>query len=229
MTTPIRLLLVEDHVTFRQAIDAVCQLEEDLDVVGHVDRGDLAGEAAATTRPDVVVVDLDLPGSDGAAAIRAVHEACDAACMVLTGLTDAAALGAAVEAGVSAVVHKSAEIPELLASIRAVAGGENLVDPVLASRWLRHLGAARSGAWEARVARDALSPREHEVLQRLVQGQSVRTMARSLEISEPTVETHLRNLRGKLGATNRLEAVLIALRLGLVDGPTHYPESGSPG
>lgn len=227
MNPPVRVLLVEDHAVFRQAIDAVCAIEDDLVVVGHVDRGDLVGDAAATLHPDVVVVDLDLPGADGVSAIRAVHEACGAACMVLTGLTDDTTLGAAVEAGVSAVLHKSADIPDLLAAIRAVARGENLLDPTLTSRWLRHLGASRSGAWEARVARDALSPREHDVLQRLVQGQSVRLMAIDLGITEPTVETHLRNLRLKLGATNRLEAVLAALRLGLAEPPSTYPESGS--
>lgn len=227
MSPPIRILLVEDHAVFRQAIDAVCALEDDLLVVGHVDRGDLAGEAARDGDPDVVVIDLDLPGADGVAAIRAVHAACDAACMVLTGLTEDAALGAAVEAGVAAVLHKSADVPDLLAAIRAVAGGANLLDPALTSRWLRHLGASRSGAWEARITRDALSAREHDVLQRLVQGQSVRLMARDLGITEPTVETHLRNLRHKLGASSRLEAVLSALRLGLAEPPSAYPESGS--
>lgn len=227
MSPPIRILLVEDHAVFRQALDAVCALEDDLVVVGQVDRGDLAGEAAGACSPDVVVIDLDLPGADGVTAIRAVHAHCDAACMVLTGLTDDAALGAAVEAGVSAIMHKSADIPDLLSAIRAVAGGANLLDPAMTSRWLRQLGASRSGAWEARVTRDALSTREHDVLQRLVQGQSVRQMARDLGITEPTVETHLRNLRHKLGASNRLEAVLAALRLGLAEPPSGYPETGS--
>lgn len=225
--TPIRVLLVEDHAAFRQAIEAVCRLEGDMEVVGQVERGDEAGRVAAETSPDVVVVDLDLPGADGIVAIRDVHEASDAVCMVLTGLTDDAALGAAVEAGVAAILHKSVEIPELLEAIRALHDGANLLDPTLTSRWLRHLGASRSGAWEARVTRDALSQREHDVLQRLVEGQSVRVMARDLEITEATVETHLRNLRGKLGASSRLDAVLSALRLGLVDPPAASPESGN--
>lgn len=227
--TPIRILLVEDHAAFRQAIEAVCRLECDLEVVGHVERGDEAGRVAAESSPDVVVVDLDLPGADGIVAIGDVHEVSDAVCMVLTGLTDDAALGAAVEAGVAAILHKSVEIPELLDAIRAVHDGANLLDPALTSRWLRHLGASRSGAWEARVTRDALSQREHDVLERLVHGQSVRVMARDLGITEATVETHLRNLRGKLGASSRLDAVLSALRLGLVDPPTTSPETGSRG
>lgn len=225
----VRILLVEDHAAFRQAIDAVCRLEDDLEVVGHVERGDAVVDALGPAAPDVVVVDLDLPGADGVAAIQAVHEHSDATCMVLTALTDDAALGAAVEAGVAAVLHKSVEIPELLDAIRRVADGANLLDPTLVSRWLRHLTASRSGAWQAQVTAEALSPREHDVLRRLVQGQSVRTMAEELGISAATVETHLRNLRGKLGATSRLDAVLVALRLGLVDAPAPYPESGTPG
>lgn len=224
----VRILLVEDHTAFRQAIDAVCRLEEDLEVVGHVERGDAVVDVLASANPDVVVVDLDLPGADGTTAIRAVHEHSTATCMVLTALTDDAALGAAVEAGVAAVLHKSIEIPELLDAIRRVAAGANLLDPVLVSRWLRQLSASRSSTWQAQVTAEALSPREHDVLHRLVQGQSVRSMADELGISDATVETHLRNLRGKLGASSRLDAVLVALRLGLVEAPPPYPESGTP-
>lgn len=220
--TPIRLLLVEDHASYRQAIEAVCQLEDDLVVVGHAARGDEAAEVAAACRPDVALVDLDLPGADGVAALRAIRASGQVACLVLTALTDDVVLGEAVEAGAAGVVHKSAEVGDLLDAVRAVASGANLLDPTLVTRWLQRLHETREGRWRSRVLSQALSPREHEVLRRLTAGQSVAVMAEDLGISVPTVETHLRNLRLKLGAESRLEAVITGLELGLVDPPGAY-------
>lgn len=222
-----RILLVEDHAAFRQAIEAVCGLEPDLHVVGHAGRGDEAASVARASLPDVALVDLDLPGGAGADVVRELRGDLGLPCLVLTGLTDDVALGEAVEAGAAAVLHKSTEISELLAAVRTVAGGGTLLDPTLVSRWLQHLRDRRDDLWRSRVTADALSPREREVLERLAAGEAVAAMATSMGISEQTVETHLRNLRGKLGADSRLEAVLTALRLGLVP-PPDYPGSGRP-
>lgn len=224
MTT--RILVVEDHAAFRQAIDAVCRLEDDLDVTGHAGRGDEAVVVARETPPDVALVDLDLPGGDGAGVVRVLQGELGVPCVVLTGLTDDVALGEAVEAGAAAVLHKSVEIADLLDALRTVAAGGSLLDPTLVSRWLQQLRARRDDLWRSRVTADALSPREQEVLERLAAGEGVPTMAAALGIREQTVETHLRNLRGKLGADSRLEAVLTAIRLGLV-APPDYPGSGS--
>lgn len=115
-------MLVEDHASFRAALEAVFGLQDDLRVVAQVGRGEMAGEVAAEQLPDVVIVDLDLPGGDGVDALEAVRRTSpDSACLVLTALSDDVELGRAIEAGAAAIVHKSAEMSELLAAIRAVA------------------------------------------------------------------------------------------------------------
>lgn len=218
---PVRVVLVEDHASFRQALEAVLELEGDLEAVGAADRADDAVAVVRERRADVAVVDLDLPGGGGVEALgRLRDETPQVACLVLTALTDDIELGRAVEAGARGVLHKSTEIPALLDAIRTVAGGGAVLDAVATSRWLRALSSARDGDWVARVTRDSLSPRELEVLRLLAAGVTVPEMARRLSISAPTVETHLRNLRTKLDAPSRLDAVLTALRLGLVDPPS---------
>lgn len=126
----ITLMLVEDDASFRAALEAVFGLQDDLRVVAQVGRGEMAGEVAAEQLPDVVIVDLDLPGGDGVDALEAVRRTSpDSACLVLTALNDDVELGRAIEAGAAAIVHKSAEMSELLDAIRAVVRGENLLDP----------------------------------------------------------------------------------------------------
>lgn len=218
---PVRLALVEDHASFRQALEAVLELEPDLEVVGAAGRADDAVAVVRGGRAHVVVVDLDLPGGGGVEALgRLREEVPEAACIVLTALTDEVELGRAVEAGARAVLHKSTEMQDLLEAIRTVATGGLGLDPVVTSAWLRALANARDRDWVSRVTRDSLSPREIEVLELLTAGWSPPEMARRLSISVPTVETHLRNLRVKLDAPSRLDAVLTALRLGLVQPPT---------
>lgn len=216
----ITLMLVEDHASFRQALEAVTALEDDLAVVAHVARGDLAGEAAADRRPDVAIIDLDLPGADGIDALVDIRRnSPTTACLVLTGLRDDVELGRAIEAGAAAVFHKSVDIVELLAAIRTIAGGASLLAPTDTARRLQALAAARDRHWYARLLRDSLSPREREVLALLAKGETNRSIAQALGISAETVQTHIRNLLGKLDVGSRLEAVAKAMRLGLVDPP----------
>lgn len=213
-------MLVEDHTSFRQALTAVIALEEDLEVVAEAERGEDAAELAAETEPDVAVVDLDLPGGGGVDALLDVRERCpDVRVVVFTGLTDEVELGRAVEAGASAVAHKSLDIVAFLDIVRAVAGGASLLDPAQTARWLAAVGRARDAGWEARLLREQLSPRELEVLQLLVEGLGGEAIAERLTVSPETAHTHIRNLRAKLGASSRLEAVALALRLGLVQPP----------
>lgn len=213
-------MLVEDHTSFRQALEAVIALEEDLEVVAQAERGEDAAELAADTQPDVAVIDLDLPGGGGVDAILDVRERCpDVRVVVFTGLTDEVELGRAVEAGASAVAHKSLDIVAFLGIVRSVAAGASLLDPTLTSRWLGAVGRAREAGWEARLLREQLSPRELEVLALLAEGRSGPDIAERLTISPETAHTHIRNLRAKLGASTRLEAVAVALRLGLVEPP----------
>ncbi|MFN2557238.1 MAG: response regulator [Nitriliruptorales bacterium] len=216
----ITLMLVEDHASFRAALEAVFGLQDDLRVVAQVGRGDAAGDAAAEHLPDVAIVDLDLPGSDGVAAIAAIRRSTPAtACLVLTALSDDVELGRAIEAGAAAIVHKSAEISELLDAVRAVARGVNLLDPGEISRRLRVLRAARETRWQAQLLKANLTTREKEVLELLLAGRSNRAIGKELGISGETVQTHVRNLLAKLKVGSRLEAVTEAIRLGLVEVP----------
>lgn len=220
MRDEVGVLLVEDHVTFRQALDAVMLGEPDLRVVGQVARAGEAGAVAARTHPQVALVDLDLPDGSGATAIRDIHESSpETACVVLSALTDDVQLGRAIEAGAAAVLHKSIGIPELLETLRAVARGAVVLPPLDMSRRLRALAAARDGEWEARLLRERLTAREHQILDLLAQGQGHQEIAGVLTIASETAQTHIRNLLGKLGVSSRLEAVVKGIRLGLVDPP----------
>lgn len=220
MSVPVRILLVEDHASYRQALEAVMSLEPDLEVVAQVERGDRVGDALDTVRPDLAIVDLDLPGASGVDALTEIRQRLPGtACLVLTAIGDDIELARAVEAGAAAVVHKSVDIANLLDAVRAVARGETVLDPEATARWLTTLARSREGGWEARVLRETLSPREVEILEALAQGRHVDEIAAALTISRETVQTHIRNLRGKLGVSSRLEAVVKGIRLGLVDPP----------
>ncbi|MCC5948159.1 MAG: response regulator transcription factor [Nitriliruptoraceae bacterium] len=223
----IRVLLVEDHLTFAQALRAVIDLEPDMEVVDVVTRGDAAGPAAARTTPDVAVLDLDLPGGSGIEAVAAMRAANPATrFLVLTALRDRLELARVVEAGVAGLLHKSIEMPVLLDAVRRVAAGENLLPAEMVGDLLSNLGRVREGNWQARLVRESLSARELEVLAGLAQGRSVSDLAAELHISPTTVETHLKNARAKLGASSRLEAVVEAMRLGLVAPPDGLPLQG---
>lgn len=221
---PITVMLVEDHVSLARGLETMISLEPDLEVVAVVTRGDEAGAAVEQHQPDVVVVDLDLPGGGGQEAIVAMREASTSArFLVLTALRDRFELAKAVEAGVSGLLHKSADIPQVLDHVRRVAAGENLIAPDLTAGLLAELREARQQGWRAEVTRASLSPRETEVLAALAQGESVADIAGRLHLSPDTIETHLRNARNKLGVSSRLDAVVEALRLGLVDPPRDLP------
>lgn len=215
------VLLVEDHASFRQALETVLLGQERLRVVAQVGRVAEAGEAARRWQPEVAVVDLDLPDGSGIQAITDIREASpETACVVLSALADDAEFGRAIEAGAAAVLHKSVEIRDLLDALHTVADGAVVLPPAETSRRLRALAASREAHWHAQLLRERLTPRETEVLERLARGDGHREMARELFISPETAQTHIRNLLAKLAVSSRLEAVVKALRLGLVRPPS---------
>lgn len=214
-----KVLLVEDHASFREALATVMDIEDDLEAVGEVERADEAAPAAERLRPDVALVDLDLPGG-GILALDELRRRCPAtACIVLSALSDDMVLGQAIEAGASAVLHKSVAIPELLRVIRVVAGGQTVLPAEPTSRALRALAAHRDRDWHARILAETITQREHEVLQHLAEGGDNLSIGRRLGISPQTVQTHIRNILAKLAVGSRLEAVAKALRYGLIDPP----------
>lgn len=216
----ITLLLVEDHASYRQLLEMFVAAQEDLRVVAHVEAAKDAGPAAARTTPTLAIVDLDLPGGSGVEAIREIRRTSPAtACVVLSALTDDHELGRAIEAGAAAVLHKSIDIEELLGALRTVAGGGSILPPAETSRRLQALASSRDRSWHLRVLSEQVSAREREVLELLAQGADNRRIARTLGITPNTVQTHIRNLLAKLNVQSRLEAVVKAIRLGLVEPP----------
>lgn len=222
----ISVVLVEDHTSYAQALAAVIELTDDVAVVGHAASAEEAALLLDTHHPDVVVVDLDLPGAGGVDVLDELRgRGARTAAVVLTALTEEAELGRAVEAGAAAVLHKSVDVTELLDVVRRVAGGATVLAAGPTSAWLRALAAERERTWMARTIRDALTPRETEILQLLAEGHGSAAIATRLVISADTVQTHVRNLLGKLGVGSRLEAVALALRMGIVDPGEDVPAS----
>lgn len=216
----IRVLLIEDHASLRQAMSAVMDLEDDIEVIGHREDGDPAAAVRAAAGADVAVVDLELPVGHGADVVAALLEADPPVpSVVLTGLRDDRELGRAIQAGARSVLQKTAEIPEIIAAVRVVASGGVVLPATETQRRLRALDADLNRRRRADLVREALTSREVEVLEHLVYGASTAEAAERLGISPETVQTHVRNLMGKLGAGSRLEAVSLALQYEVVDPP----------
>lgn len=203
-----RVMLVDDHQLVRQAVGRAVDSEPDLDVVAHA--GTLAEGVALLQleRPDVLVVDVSLPDGNGIELVRTARDQSpDIGIVVLTMHSDDDTLLRALEAGASALVLKSATL-------------DNVVDAVRRSATMPEVFAAAGLAAALRRRNDTdrprLTPRETEVLGLLKDGLSVSQVARGLYMSESTVKTHVAKIYDKLGATNRAQALMSAIRQGLV-------------
>jgi DNA-binding NarL/FixJ family response regulator len=216
---PIRLFLVDDHRSFRVSIAFMLDREPDFHVVGQA--GSLAETRqflAGSTEPiDLYVVDLDLPDGNGIeliADLRARHPGVNV--LVLTASASANDRAAAVEAGASAVLHKSLEISEIADGIRRLCDGESLTSPHEMVELLRAAGRLRAREQTVRAALARLTEREREVLQALADGLSDKAIAERLGVSDKTARGHVVNLLGKLDVESRLQAVVLAARAGAI-------------
>lgn len=216
-----KVLVVDDHELVRQGLRAVLELETDLAVVGEACDGMEAIKKAGTLSPDVVLLDLRMPGMSGVEACRAIKDnSPDTKVLVLTHFDDDDEVYGAIDAGASSYLLKHVSPPDLVRAIQAVNGGQTLLDPAIAERVLRR--APRSP--DIPLAEEArLSTRELEVLRLMAEGHKNRDIAKTLWIEESTVKTHVSHILQKLGVTDRAQAVLRAYRCGLVrdtDGPS---------
>ena len=194
----IRVLLAEDQAMIRGALAALLASEADIEVVAQVDRGDRVLAEALRTKPDVALLDIEMPGKDGIAAAAELHERLPACrVLILTVFGRPGYLRKAVDAGVTGFLLKDAPPDQLASAIRRTAKGEKVVDPQLA------LAALSEGS-------SPLTPRERDVLAMSVRGASVEEVARSLHLTNGTVRNHLSIAIQKLNARNRLEAARIA-------------------
>ena len=204
----IRVMLVDDHQLVRQAVGRAVDGEPDLDVVAHA--GTLA-EAAALLhleRPDVLVVDVSLPDGNGLELVRSARESFPSTgIVVLTMHSDDETLLHALEAGASALVLKSATLDSVVDAVRRSAAAPD----VFAAAGLAAALRRRESTHQTR-----LTPREGEVLALLKEGYSIGQFARQLYMSESTVKTHVAKIYDKLGAANRAQALMAAIRQGLV-------------
>jgi two-component system response regulator DesR len=194
----IRVLIAEDQTMVRGALKALLDLEDDLEVVAEVGRGDAVVEAARAHRPDVALLDIEMPGMDGLEAARALSTALpDVRAVVLTTFGRPGFLRRAMEVGASGFLVKDAPVAELAKSIRAVMAGERVIDRDLAAAALA-IGAT------------PLSAREADVLREAADGATVAEIARRLFLSEGTVRNYLSSAIGKTGARTRVEAARVA-------------------
>lgn len=212
MSNRIRILVADDHPIVRDGLIAILSTQPDFMVIGEATTGAEAIKLACELRPDVVLLDLDMPEVDGVAALRQMHANCpDVHTLVLTAFdTDDAIIGA-VRAGAKGYLLKGAPRDEIFKAIRVVGAGGSLLQPIVASKLMRHIEGA-----DQQLQREPLTDREMDVLQLLAQGKQNKEIASTLRISERTVKFHVSSILGKLGATNRTEAVTFAAQQGLI-------------
>jgi NarL family two-component system response regulator LiaR len=210
----IRVLIADDHAVVRQGLRTFLELQDDIEVVQDVADGEAAVAAAERQAPDVVLMDLVMPGVDGVEAIRRIRERRpQARVLVLSSFLDDERLFPAVRAGAAGYLLKDVEPRELVRAIRTVHGGEALLHPAVAARLMDEFASGAAPAPDA----DGLTSREREVLTLIARGLPNKLIARELSISEKTVKTHVSSILGKLGLTDRTQAALFAVRAGLVE------------
>ncbi|MFE5329470.1 MULTISPECIES: response regulator [unclassified Embleya] len=206
----IRLLIADDHPVVREGLAGMLAAEPDFEVVASVEDGAQAVDGAAELRPDVVLMDLRMPGTDGVAATRRiVRELPGVHVLILTTYDTDADIVRAVEAGATGYLLKDTPRVELAAAIRAAARGETVLAPPVAAKLVTRMKAP---------VRDALSPRETQVLGLVARGMTNAEIGRELYISEATVKTHLLRTFNKLGVDDRTAAVTVAMADGLLPG-----------
>jgi two-component system, NarL family, response regulator LiaR len=206
----IRLLIVDDHAIVRQGLRAIIRVTPDMELIGEAGGGREAVEVAAALRPDVVLMDLVMPETDGVAAITLIKRAQPRVRIIaLTTFAEADLVLRAVQAGADGYLLKDVDVQELTRAIRTVHGGR----PFLHPEATRHLLQATARP-EQPVER--LTGREQSVLALVARGLTNRQIADDLSISEKTVSVHVSNLLGKLGLASRTQAALYAARMGLL-------------
>jgi DNA-binding NarL/FixJ family response regulator len=211
-----RVLLVDDHDLFRSGLRTLLE-EQGVDIVGEAKTGTEALVAVREVAPDVIVMDLNMPGISGVEAIRQMTMIAPLTrVLVLTISDEDADVMDAILAGACGYLLKDASIHELMAGIRAAAAGESLVSPAIASKVLRRLRATNSSPREAEAIRSELSDREIQVLKLIATGKDNAQIAADLHISPKTVKNHISNILMKLQIDNRIQAAVYAVRSGLV-------------
>ncbi len=220
MAHTIRVLMVDDHRMFLEALKMLLANEDDMEVLDAVETAERALELCRASCPEVVLMDLDLPGKDGIQATREIREMCpNARVIVITALQQPETIAKAVEAGASGYLLKTRAADELLNVIRQAAAGEIVMPASQIPLVLGRLQQTRRAKTFADLALGQLTSREVQILQAFAEGKSTQDVARALHISRLTVQSHVKNILFKLGVHSKLEAVTFAVRHGFIEIP----------
>jgi two-component system, NarL family, nitrate/nitrite response regulator NarL len=215
---PIRVLLVEDHASFRQALAFMLEREPGFEVAGQVgslaEARQLNGEMLENV--EVAIVDLALPDGDGLELIEDFSSEPRMTTLVLSASLEPGRFARAVEAGASGVLHKSTPIKDIVEAVKMLRAGEALLSPAEVVEMLRLVGRERQEELAARQAVERLTPREKEVLEALAEGLESKEIAEKLNVTIETERTHMVNILHKLGVHSRLQALVFAARYGVV-------------
>ena len=207
----IRVLIVDDHTVVRQGLRMFLGLEPEFEIVGEARDGAEALQMVRSLEPDVVLMDILMPGMDGIQATEEIKkENPQVEVIALTSVLDDATVISAIRAGAIGYLLKDTEADELIGAIKAADAGQVQLSPKAAERLVREVRAPDNP--------EKLTAREVEVLRLLAEGKANKEIATQLNISETTVKTHVSNILMKIGLTSRTQAALYALRLGLVSG-----------
>jgi DNA-binding NarL/FixJ family response regulator len=204
----IRVVLADDHAVVRQGLRTFLDLQDDIEVVAEASDGMQAVEAAAAFDPDVVLLDLVMPGLDGLGALKELRSG-RARVIVLTSFGDDDKLFAALRGGAAGYLLKDVQPADLVRAIRSAYAGESPLSPAIATRVVEEV------AQGAVSAHDDLTPRELDVLTLIARGRSNKVIALELGVAEKTVKTHVSHILAKLGVADRTQAALYAVRQGL--------------
>lgn len=217
VTRPITLLLVDDHPVVRKGTRELLEGESDMQVLGEAGSGEEALAQARALTPDVILMDVSMPGMNGIEATKAIKaEQPGVGVLVLTSYDDDAYVFALLEAGAAGYLLKNASEDDLLGAVRAVAAGESALHPSIARKVLERFSVVSNPT----PPEDDLSPRELEVLRVAASGRTNKEIARDLDISPRTVQVHLANIFSKIGVGSRTEAVLHGIKRGWIDPRT---------
>jgi two-component system, NarL family, response regulator LiaR len=209
----IRVLIADDHAVVRQGLRTFLELQDEIEVVGEAADGETAVAEAERLKPDVALMDLVMPRLGGEEAIRRIAEVSPATrVVVLTSFADDDKLFPAVRAGAAGYLLKDVQPRELVGAIRAADAGETILHPTVAARLVEEVAGRPD-----RAPRTPLTDRELEVLALVARGMANKLIALELGVAERTVKTHVSNILGKLGLSDRTQAALWAVREGLVE------------
>jgi DNA-binding NarL/FixJ family response regulator len=223
---PVRVLVVDDHRLFAEALQFLLEAEEDVSIVGLARSGEDALAMLPEAAPDVVLMDIDLPAMSGIEATRRIRAASPSTqVVVITALQGPAEMAAAIFAGACGFVPKTQAVHELVGAIHRAVAGDFILPSKDLNAVLARLQAAQRSRSHVDGLLDQLTSREIELLQAIAEGVTTKELAERLFISRQTVQTHVKNILVKLGVHSKLEAVAFVIRHGLVQLPSHWEGS----